>query len=449
MKNQDYLKSGLSKQNDGLTAPVSDQKQELLPTALSERINSIDIIRGIALLGILLPNIIAFGLAYDNPSICGGADGWNYRLWAFLELLDFEGATRGLFTMIFGAGFIIFTSRGISKGIGIATADYHYRRMLWLLFFGVLHAYVLLWHGEILFIFAICGLTLFAFRTLKQKYLVAFGILVLIMGSVKFAVEYRGNLKIEKAGIAAELLLKEGIKLSEEQTLSFNNWQTLKTNSIDVEPINKRLHQGYFSIFKYRYHESRRNETVNLYDYYFWDSLGFMLIGMAFYVWGIFHASQSYRFYFFMILAGYAVGLTVNIYEMNLMSSNDFNPVAMSQAKLTYHLGRLSMTIGHLGLILIFIKTGILKFLQNALAAVGNMSLSNYFVHTFICNFLFLGFGFSLFGKLQRYELYLIAIAIWIVQLIYSPLWLKYFRYGPFEWLWRSLAYNKIQSFKK
>jgi len=438
-----------STQNDYLNSNDVDQKKELTPTTLTERINSIDIVRGIALLGILLPNIIGFGLAYDDPTVCGGADGWNIRLWAFFDILDIEGTTRGLFTMLFGAGFIIFTSRGISKGIGIATADYYYRRILWLLFFGLVHAYVLLWYGEILFIFAICGLTLFAFRTVRPKYLVALGIIVLTIGSLKFAMEYRNNLKIKKAGIATELLLKNGVKLSEEQTLSLKKWEAIKTNNIDVERINERLHQGYFSIFKYRFHESRRNQTINLYDYYFWDSLGFMLIGMAFFTWGIFHARRSYRFYFIMILVGYAVGLTVNIYEMNLVRHSNFDPVAISQAKLTYHLGRLSMTIGHLGLILIFIKSGILKFLQNALAAVGNMSLSNYFMHTIICNFIFMGFGFGLFGKLQRYELYFVVIAIWIIQLIYSPLWLKYFRFGPFEWLWRSLTYKKIQKFKK
>lgn len=437
-----------STQNSSSSILINDQKHELIPTTLTERINSIDIIRGIAVLGILLLNIIAFGLASDDPTICGGADRWNIRIWAFVDIF-FEGTMRGLFTMLFGVGFMIFTSRGITKGVGINTADYYTRRILWLLFFGAFHSYVLLWYGEILFIYAICGLMLFAFRTVKPKYLIVLGILVLTIGSLKYVMEYRSDLNSRKAGLAAELLLKNNVELSEEQELSLKNWEAKKSKSIDVDRKNKALHQSYLSIAKYRFHETMRNHTVNLYNYYFWDSFGFMLIGMAFFTWGVFHAKRSNRFYFIMMLVGFALGLSVNLYEMNLVRTNNFSPIAISQAKVTYHAGRLFMTLGHIGLIMIFIKSGILRFLQNALAAVGKMAFSNYIVHTIICNFIFLGFGLSLFGKLQRYELYFVVIAIWIVQLIYSPIWLKYFRYGPLEWLWRSLTYSKIQPFKK
>jgi len=448
MKNKSGLQSMPSLQNANEKNNVVDKKKELTPTTVNERINSIDIVRGIALLGILLLNIIGFGLAFDDPSVCGGAHGWNIRVWAFIDIF-FEGTMRGLFTMLFGVSFLIFTSRGISKGIGLATADYYNRRNLWLLLFGMIHSYVLLWYGEILFIYAVCGLVLFSFRTVRPKNLVIFGIIVLTIGTLKFAREYRSDLKLQKAGLAAELLVKNNVELTPEQESTLKNWEDRKAKDINVEGINDKLHQGYFSIVKYRYKETMRNQTINLYTNYFWDSLGFMLIGMAFFTWGIFHGRRSYKFYIIMMLVGYAIGLVINIYEMNLVRLSNFDPVAMSQAKLTYHLGRLFMTLGHLGLIMIFIKSGILRFLQNALAAVGKMALSNYLMHTIICDIIFMGFGFSLFGKLQRYELYFVVVAIWIVQLIYSPIWMKYFRFGPFEWFWRSLTYKKIQKFKR
>jgi uncharacterized protein len=120
----------------------------------------------------------------------------------------------------------------------------------------------------------------------------------------------------------------------------------------------------------------------------------------------------------------------------------------MDKTEQTYQLGRIFTVMGHIGLFMLFIKSGILKFLQTALSAVGKMALTNYLVHTIICTTFFLGFGFGMFGKLQRYELYYVVFSIWLIQLIYSPIWLRYFRYGPAEWAWRSLTYLKIQPFK-
>ena len=88
-------------------------------------------------------------------------------------------------------------------------------------------------------------------------------------------------------------------------------------------------------------------------------------------------------------------------------------------------------------------------FLQRALAAVGQMAFTNYIMQTLICNILFLGFGFSLYGTLERYELYYIVFSVWIFQLIMSPIWLRYFRFGPLEWIWRTLTYWQKQPFRK
>jgi uncharacterized protein len=107
------------------------------------------------------------------------------------------------------------------------------------------------------------------------------------------------------------------------------------------------------------------------------------------------------------------------------------------------------MTCGHIALIMLFVKSGILPWLRKSLAAVGQMAFTNYITHSIICNFIFLGYGLSMYGKLQRHELYYIVIGIWIFQLIISPIWLKYFRFGPLEWGWRSLTYWERQPFKK
>ena len=116
--------------------------------------------------------------------------------------------------------------------------------------------------------------------------------------------------------------------------------------------------------------------------------------------------------------------------------------MAFNKATMTYNIGRLFTAMGHIGLVMIFCKANLLKGLSRRLAAVGKMALTNYIMHTIISGIIFLGFGFSMFGKLQRYELYYIVIGIWILQLILSPLWLKYYKMGPLEWMWRWLIYK-------
>ena len=150
-----------------------------------------------------------------------------------------------------------------------------------------------------------------------------------------------------------------------------------------------------------------------------------------------------------MILIGYGVGIPINYYETNILIENNFSVAAFFESGLTYPFGRIAMSMGHIGVVMIFCKSNILGFLRNSLAAVGRMALTNYIMHSVICAFVFTGIGFSLFGKLQRHELYYVVFSIWLFQLIASPLWLKYFRFGPFEWLWRSLTYWKIQPIRR
>jgi uncharacterized protein len=146
-----------------------------------------------------------------------------------------------------------------------------------------------------------------------------------------------------------------------------------------------------------------------------------------------------------MLLGGYGIGLPLGLYELNLVLDGNFTPTAFAEAGRTYQFSRLAMVIGHLGLALLFIRAGLFKALQRALAATGQMALSNYLAQTIICTALFYGFGFGLYGAFERYQLYYIVAAVWAAQLIWSPIWLRHYRFGPFEWLWRSLTYWQRQ----
>ncbi|MDU8886568.1 DUF418 domain-containing protein [Yeosuana sp. MJ-SS3] len=430
---------------------------DLRPVERGDRINSLDIIRGIALLGILLMNITGFGLAYayGDPTNSGGAAGWNLKVW-IMDNMFFEGTMRGLFTMLFGAGFILLTTRGIEKGGGIAVADLYYRRILWLLLFGIIHVYFMLWYGDILYPYALFGLMIFPLRNVKAKHLVMAGLILLTIGSLISVKHYHEDLKTKTEGVAVELLKEQNqdVKLTEAHETALASWEDFKKNKKTEEQVNEAIEenlQGYWSIVmsKSRLNRNGFMQANLVYELWIWDILSFMLLGIAFFKWRIFQGERTIKFYAILMVIGYVVGLSVNYYETMLHLNSNFDLVEMSKADQTYQLGRLFTTLGHIGLFMLFIKSGILRFLQNALAAVGKMALTNYLMHTIICTTFFLGYGFGMFGKLQRYELYYVVISIWIIQLIYSPIWLKYFRYGPAEWLWRSLSYMKKQPFRR
>lgn len=188
---------------------------------------------------------------------------------------------------------------------------------------------------------------------------------------------------------------------------------------------------------------------MGYYLYFFWDVVGMMLIGMGLLKLGVLTGDRSTRFYVTMMMAGYAIGILVNVYETRLLIDNNFDVLIVAKANLTYDLGRLPMTFGHIGLLSLVCRMSWLNWLTNSLAAVGRMALTNYIMHSVVCAIIFTGIGFSMFGKLQRYELYYVVGAIWLAQLIISPIWLKHYRFGPLEWLWRSLTYMQRQPLRR
>ncbi len=422
------------------------------PVGKSERISSMDIIRGIALCGILLMNITGFGLykAYDDPTVNGGASGWNLDVW-WINSIFFEGTMRGMFSMLFGAGILLFTGR--SQNNASIVTDLFFRRLLWMVLFGIIHCYLLLWHGEILYCYGIVGMFAFSFRHLAPKKLVTGTVILLSLATIWNIKDYYQDKKLYETAAAATSKKDSGQVLSKDQTAAIEDWNK---KLLDRKPSTESrqegiaaMHKGYFSVVGHMAGENQFMQTIFLYRYNFFDTLAMMLLGMAFLKWGILKSALSNRFYILMALLGYAIGLSVNYYEADLLLSNQFSVMSLNKSYLTYDAGRLPTTCGHIGLIMLFIKSGWLSFLQKALAAVGQMAFTNYIMHTLICNFIFLGYGLALFGTLQRYQLYYIVFAVWILQLILSPLWLRYFRFGPLEWLWRSLTYWQRQPFKK
>ncbi len=428
-------------ENAGNVAPVSK----------SNRIDSLDILRGVAVFGILLMNISAFGLvwqAYGNPNAGGGADGVNLLLFQIMNV-GFEGTMRGIFSILFGAGIVLMTERMENAGAGLATAEIHFRRMSWLLVFGLIHWALLLWTGEILFAYSLCGFFLFAFRKLAARIQAGIGIAALLAAAFMLNQDYHETVALSEQAAVAEAVITSGGSASGEQELALDSWQEKLSENIPTEETNAMFegwHSGsYWNAVTGQFDFSYEFQWAHAPFWLVFDMMPFMLIGMALLKWEVLTAGRGATFFAAMAMVGYGIGIPLGVYELSILTSGDYGPVAASEAGRTYQFSRLAMVTGHLGLVLVVIKLGLIRWLQRGLASAGQMALTNYIGQTVICTILFYGFGFGLYGQLERYELYLLVAAIAALQMAFSMMWLLNFRFGPLEWVWRSLTYWKPQ----
>jgi uncharacterized protein len=424
------------------------------PVTKAARVESLDILRGVAVFGILMMNITAFGLlfaAYDNPLVEGGATGINLTVYKVISV-GFEGTMRGIFSLLFGAGIVLLTERMEQAGAGIMAAEVHFRRMLWMMLAGVIHWALLLWTGEILFAYSLCGLVLFSFRKLRPRVLLGIAAAMLVFATAMSVGGYYGAAETQAKAAAAESAKASGATLTAVQEKAVEDWQKeVAHTQPKPETIAKQRdwHSGsYLNAVSGQLPFSFKFQWVGLPFFFLFDMVPFMLIGMGLLKLGVLGAERPLRFYLAMLAGGYAVGIPLGIYELGLVLDANFARLSFIEASATYEISRLAMVVGHLGLLLAAIKAGLFKALQRALAAVGQMALTNYLMQTVICTFLFYGFGMGLYGKLERHELYYVVVAVWLVELVWSPLWLARFRFGPFEWLWRSLTYWQKQPMK-
>ena len=419
------------------------------PVVGRERISSIDVLRGVALLGILLMNIVAMGLphwAYDDPVIIGNRSPADYWTWAVNAVL-FEGKMRTIFSMLFGAGIILITTRAEEKAGRDAPADIHLRRNMWLVLFGMIHGYLLLWPGDILYMYGLAGMFLFVFRRVRPRNLVILGAIILALQIPKMYGMSRGVSEAREGLARIQTQTAAGGQPVTEDQQKQQEWQETMA---EVRPAQDKIQKeiddrsaGYGRNLATLAPIVFMLETKMAYAVGIWDVAGMMLLGMALMKLGVFSAAKSYRYYAVMALAGYAYGISAGTFVVWDWTRNGFTPG--TRWLTLYDTTRLAVAMGHIAVVMMICKAGVLRVLTRPLAAVGQMALTNYIMHSGIVMFVFTGLGFSLFGQLSRHQLYYVVGAIWVVQLIASPLWLRYFQFGPLEWLWRSLTYNKKQ----
>lgn len=428
------------------------------PTAQQERIILIDSLRGIALLGILLMNIPYMGLpepAFDNPYINNELGTINWKVWWFVNWIP-EGTQRAIFSMLFGAGILLFVSRLEKRTTGLWPAEYFIRRQLWLLVFGLFNAFVLLWPGDILFMYAIIGIVAFAFRLLPVKgLLIAAGVCLVLMTVRENVDLYRKKETICKGEMVAKIDTAK-VKLTDIQKEQLGAMTSMKEKA-DTAALKKEMKRSaekmtgsYEELYKYLSNISAMLEFN--YTYYgIWDVLLFMLLGMAFYKSSILMGKAPPLTYGLMFIIGMGSGLFLTWMRLHNMTSHQFNSfeVTKSAGVEYYELARTLRSIGLFGLIMLLYKSGWFKWLFALLRPVGQMAFTNYLMQSFLCGLYFFGIGFGMLGKLERHEIYYVVGVVWLIQIIWSHIWLRYFRFGPLEWCWRSLTYWKKQPMKK
>ena len=387
--------------------------------SLNNRIHSLDLLRGFAVLGILIMNITNFShvnVAYMNPTIGAGLEGYNQYFHAFNYIFA-DTRFMSIFSILFGAGVVLFTNNAVLKGKRAGVL--HFKRMFWLLFFGIVHAY-LIWEGDILVTYAFCGCLIFLLRKKTIRAL-------LIISIILFIVPLTFN-----------LMTYYGLTMDElESTFAF-----FHPSSEQITKEIKIMQGSFLEQMPIRLENAIEFQTFVFLIETFWRTTSLMLLGMILYRKGVLSADKSISYYNKMILIGFGIGLIVSLMGLNQSYDSEWSGTYVMSIGANYKIfSGLFMAIGYIGFVMWCFKKSIFKKLQNRLQATGRMAFTNYIGMSIICTLIFNGHGLGLYGTLDRLQQFLIVGAIWILILIVSPLVLKKYRFGPLEWLWRKLTY--------
>lgn len=429
------------------------------PVSQNERIVILDALRGIAILGILLMNIPGFALpapaAYGDLVVMNEMGTINEKTWFIVDWI-FEGSQRALFSMLFGAGIILFMTRQEKRAEGLQPADYFYRRQLWLLVFGLVNAYLLLWFWDILFAYACCGMILFTFRKLSPGKLMIAALACLLLMTARENINFYREKAMIREGEAIAALDTSVVKLDVLQKEKLNAMTEFREKS-DTASRRKTMEKSlakvrgdYSGLYEYQSERSFRGQTYFLF-LNIWDLFLFMFIGMAFYKNGVLTGKAPMKTYWILALGGLGLGLVISWFRLQPLFDFRFNQFEYTRAVTFeyYEISRALRALGLFGLLMLLLKSGAFGWLIRLMRPVGQMAFTNYLMQSLLVGLFFYGIGLGMFGKLERHQIYYVVAGTWALQILYSHIWLRFFRFGPLEWAWRSLTYWKRQPMKK
>lgn len=427
----------------------------LQPVTQASRVQSVDTLRGVAILGILMMNILAFALpsvSYLNPmeptatEFAGEFTGLNKLVW-YIQYFVFDMKFITTFSMLFGAGVIFMHNRATAtQGAKSSFAKVYYSRLGWLVLFGLIHAYAL-WYGDILVSYALCGLLLYPARRLKPMTLTLIGVVLLLIGTVLLSgmgagLGYMNQQAVagraaEAAGQTPTETQSEMMKFIPERGISWIEKETSVAEEVEA------MRGSYVDVVKKNAAQSLVMQLFLFPLMTFWRCAGLMFIGMALAKIGFFSASLSSRVYTMAIVLGAIISIPLMWIGANSLIENKFDMTRYFMIDGQFNMiASIFVAIAYAAIVMRAVQMGVLESLRARLAAVGQMAFTNYLMQTVICCIIFYGWGLGYFANFERQVLPLFVLGVWTLQLILSPIIIKRYGAGPLERVWRWLTYG-------
>jgi uncharacterized protein len=460
------------------------------PVSTNPRILSIDVLRGIALLGILIISIWEFGGFSSNEQtrLRLLQKGFDYNLFSTIIIL-FEGKMRAIFSLVFGAGIILYLSK--PQQPLIQTHELYIRRQMWLMAFGLVNVFILLWPGDILFQYGVMGILLFPFARMSKKGLLIAALIATLIYCGKNYWYYADDKKAYRKFKAITLvedkfkkdsterhrrdslagmpkdsirvrdsIAKKNDTLTAFQQRDKKNWEgilkNLKYDSTKAgeKAENKAMRSGYGKIWNHVLQRSQNKESRWLYQIGVWDIGSMMLLGMALLGFGFFNHRFTKGTYLLLAVTGIIAGAMLGWFRLEFTHTKFIDYVKYINGhaippNFFFPVERLLLATGYASLVMLLLQANRMPWLGRALSATGQMAFTNYFIQTILCTLFFYGYGFGYFGRLSLTKLYFVVAEIALIQIVFSVIWLRYYKYGPVEWLWRRLVNRKYFSNKK
>jgi uncharacterized protein len=398
---------------------------ETVVSRVSARIRSLDILRGVGVLGMLAVHIQLFAfpsLARWNPTAYGDFTGLNWWVWLATSLLA-DGKFITIFAMLLGVSIVMMAGEAGDRAAPAWRV--HMRRMTVLLILGLLHAY-LLWYGDMLVPLALSGAVVFFARRLSPGRLLVLGGLAFATASVlSFALTW-STAQSDAAALAA--------------------WRAEWTPRPEITNLEIAQYRGNWAAeMTQRVPAALETQTVAFVTRLLWQMTGLMLIGMALFKLDVLSAARSGVFYQRMGILGFGTGILLNSLGLwrSAATGWDLLDFVLVSQQLHYW-GNLFVALGWVALVLLLYQRG---WPLRSVEAVGRMALTNYLLQSVICTTIFYGHGLGLFGRVDRAGQLAIVVGIWAFQLLASVAWLRYFAVGPVEWLTRWLVFRRRPSF--
>ncbi len=416
------------------------------PHPLSSRIESLDVIRGVAVLGALFVSIWIFG-GFSNQQqnqLLVISKGWNYRVYGAMELL-INGKMRVLIAIVFGAAMVIFLNRP-TPAASVSTCELFIRRQMWLILFGLINAIVFLWTHDLLFHLGIMGILLFPFVRMSYRGLFIAAILTTLIYSGKYYWNYSDKQeryqkfltvtalekKFEKDSIAlaAKGTVKAKDTLTKLQKQDKQAWEgTLANMKVDVKKDEgniKAMHNlSYGKTWNHLLQKSQAREAQWTYQFGIWDLASMIFLGMALYKTRFFNNRFTGSKYLIIAIGCIAAGLLLGWFRLHYLqvALHDFTKYIKGYAvphDIFFPFERAFLGLGYACLLIFFLSANFLTGIWKAFSSVGKLALSNYLLQTLFCTFFFYGYGMGYFGRLSQFQLYIVAAEIqntssWII----------------------------------